>query len=63
MAIVIWTGTLLTTWVQIPRVAQLFVWRFAPFLDLLTALLACAASASIAARPSSSGASRPRASR
>ncbi|WP_437899111.1 DUF6798 domain-containing protein [Sorangium sp. So ce124] len=52
MAIVIWTGTLLTTWVQIPRVAQLFVWRFAPFLDLLMQLLACAASASIAARPS-----------
>ncbi|WP_437299028.1 DUF6798 domain-containing protein [Sorangium sp. So ce426] len=52
MAILLWTGTLLTTWVQIPRVAQLFVWRFAPFLDLLMQLLVCAASVSIAARPS-----------
>ncbi|MGK4006435.1 DUF6798 domain-containing protein [Sorangium sp. So ce1036] len=52
LAILIWTGTLLTTWVQIPRVAQVFVWRFAPFLDLLMQMLVCAASASIAARPS-----------
>jgi len=51
LAVLLWTGTLLTTWVQFPRVAQLFVWRFAPFLDLLMQLLICAASVSIAARP------------
>lgn len=50
-AVLIWSGTLLTTWVQIPQVAQVFVWRFAPFMDLLMQFLACAASASIAARP------------
>lgn len=50
-AVVIWGGTLLTTWVSIDRVAQLFVWRFAPFLDLLMALLFSAAAVHVAARP------------
>jgi hypothetical protein len=32
---VLWTGTVLTTATYIPKVAQLFVWRLAPFSDLL----------------------------
>ncbi len=51
MSAVIWGGTMLTTWVFIPRVAQLFVWRYAPFLDLLMVLLLCTASVRIAVQP------------
>jgi hypothetical protein len=48
---VVWTGTLLTTWIWVPRVAQLFVWRFAPFADLLNQILATSALAQLIARP------------
>jgi hypothetical protein len=43
MVLVIWSGTVLTTAIYEPRVAQLFVWRLAPFCDVLFQLLACAA--------------------
>ena len=52
MAVAVWTGTLLTTVVYIPRVAQVFVWRYAPFLELLAQVLACATAAQIAINPS-----------
>lgn len=51
MAGLVWTGTLLTTAVSIPRIAQIFVWRYAPFLDLLMQLLACLAAFRLAASP------------
>jgi hypothetical protein len=51
MAGLVWTGTLLTTAVSIPRIAQIFVFRYAPFLDLLMQLLACLAAVSLAAAP------------
>lgn len=51
LAVVLWAGTALTTWKWYPRVAQLFVWRFAPLQDLLMQLLVCVASVRIAARP------------
>ena len=34
LAVLVWVGTVLTTWVDIPRVAQLFVWRAAPYVAL-----------------------------
>ncbi len=48
----IWVGTLLTTWIVIPRITQLFVWRFAPFADLLFQLLAVCGLAQLLAKPS-----------
>jgi hypothetical protein len=51
MAVAVWTGTLLTTAVYIPRVAQAFVWRYAPFLEVLAQLLACATAVQIAIEP------------
>jgi len=50
-ASVIWLGTLFTTWIWVPQVAQAFVWRFAPFLDLLMQFLLCAAVVQLAVRP------------
>ena len=52
MAVLVWSGTLLTTAIYIPRVAQVFVWRYAPFLELLAQMLACATAARIAIEPS-----------
>jgi hypothetical protein len=40
-AVVVWAGTLLTSWEYVSRVAQLFVWRIAPFLDLAGQSLFC----------------------
>jgi hypothetical protein len=37
----LWVGTALTTATYSPAVAQLFVWRFAPFADLWCQLLIC----------------------
>jgi len=48
---VIWGATFFTTWVWIPQVAQIFAWRFAPFLDLLMQFLLCAASVRLAYEP------------
>jgi hypothetical protein len=47
----IWTGTLLTTFVEIPKVTQIFVWRFAPNADLMGEILVACALAQIVARP------------
>jgi hypothetical protein len=47
----IWTGTLLTTFVQVPKVTQIFVWRFAPNADLMGEILVACALAQVIARP------------
>ena len=51
-AVLLWTGTALTTWVWIPRFAQIFVWRFAPYHNILLGLLFCGAIVHVATRPS-----------
>jgi hypothetical protein len=48
----IWTGTILTTLVDIPKVAQIFVWRFAPNADIACQILIACALAQVLARPS-----------
>jgi len=47
----IWTGTILTTFVDIPKVTQIFVWRFAPNADLMGQILVACALAQLLARP------------
>ncbi|HYQ29029.1 MAG TPA: DUF6798 domain-containing protein [Polyangiaceae bacterium] len=43
LMLTIWTGTILTTFYDFPKVNQIFVWRFAPNADLLSQILfACA---------------------
>jgi Dolichyl-phosphate-mannose-protein mannosyltransferase len=51
LLVTIWTGTLLTTLVDIPKVAQIFVWRFAPNADILSQILIACALAQALARP------------
>jgi len=51
IALPIWIATVLTTAVFIPQVSQLFVWRIAPFSDVLAQLLACAGIARLLMRP------------
>lgn len=51
-AVLLWTGTALTTWVWIPRFAQIFVWRFAPYHNIMLGLLFCGAVVHVATRPS-----------
>lgn len=53
MLAVLWIGTVLTTATYQPRVAQLFVWRLAPFSDLFCQLLGCIAIARFVTEPSS----------
>ncbi len=48
---IIWTGTLLTTFVEIPKVTQIFVWRFAPNADLMGQILVARALVQVLARP------------
>jgi hypothetical protein len=50
-AAVVWMGTLLTSWHYFSRVAQLFVWRLAPFLDLAGQTLFCLGLVRAAWRP------------
>jgi hypothetical protein len=52
LALVVWIGTFLTTVVYIPKVAQLFVFRFAPFLELLSQLLLVLTAVHLLVRPS-----------
>jgi len=52
LMVVIWTGTVFTTLLYVPRIAQMLVWRFAPFCDLLGALLFCVALGYLIADPS-----------
>jgi len=51
LAALLWAGTLLTTWVFVPGVAQLFVWRVAPFTDLVGQMLLAAAVARLVSEP------------
>jgi hypothetical protein len=51
MVSVLWVGTILTTAVYIPQVAQLFVWRLAPFCELLFQAAACAIAVRVVAMP------------
>lgn len=41
LLVLLWGGTALTTATYVPAVAQLFVWRVAPFADLWCQLLVC----------------------
>ncbi len=51
LLITIWTGTLLSTFVEIPKVTQIFVWRFAPNADLMGQILVACALAQVLTRP------------
>jgi Dolichyl-phosphate-mannose-protein mannosyltransferase len=51
LLVTIWTGTLLTTLVDVPKVAQIFVWRFAPNADIACQILIACALAQVLARP------------
>ena len=52
LMLTIWTGTLLTTFYDVPKVNQIFVWRFAPNADLLSQILLACAVAQALAKPS-----------
>ncbi len=52
LMLTIWTGTVLTTFYDFPKVNQIFVWRFAPNADLLSQILFACALAHALARPS-----------
>ncbi|MEO8905391.1 MAG: DUF6798 domain-containing protein, partial [Polyangiaceae bacterium] len=47
----IWGGTILTTFVDIPKVNQIFVWRFAPNADLMGQILVACALAQVLSKP------------
>ncbi|HEX2669424.1 MAG TPA: DUF6798 domain-containing protein [Polyangiaceae bacterium] len=52
LMLTIWTGTLLTTFYDVPKVNQIFVWRFAPNADILSQILLACALAQALAKPS-----------
>jgi len=52
LMLTIWTGTLLTTFYDVPKVNQIFVWRFAPNADLLSQIFFACALAHALAKPS-----------
>ena len=52
LMLTIWTGTVLTTFYDVPKVNQIFVWRFAPNADLLSQILLACALAQALAKPS-----------
>lgn len=52
LMITIWTGTLLTTFYEVPKVNQIFVWRFAPNADLLSQIFFACGLAHVLAKPS-----------
>ena len=52
LMITIWAGTILTTLYDVPKVNQIFVWRFAPNADLLSQILIACALAQALAKPS-----------
>jgi len=52
LMLTIWTGTILTTFYDVPKVNQIFVWRFAPNADLLSQILLVCALAQALAKPS-----------
>src|SRR6187431_361618 len=51
LMLTIWTGTILTTFYDFPKVNQIFVWRFAPNADLLSQILFACALAHALAKP------------
>jgi len=51
LMLTIWTGTILTTFYDIPKVNQIFVWRLAPNADLLSQILLACALAQALAKP------------
>lgn len=52
LLLTIWTGTLLTTLYEIPKVTQIFVWRFAPNADVLCQIMVACSLAQALAKPS-----------
>jgi hypothetical protein len=52
LMLTIWTGTILTTFYDFPKVSQIFVWRFAPNADLLSQIFLACALAQALAQPS-----------
>src|SRR6478609_7899980 len=52
LMLTIWTGTFLTTFYDVPKVNQIFVWRFAPNADLLSQILFVCGLAHALAKPS-----------
>jgi len=52
LMLTIWTGTVLTTFYDFPKVNQIFVWRFAPNADLLSQIFLACAVAQVLAKPS-----------
>jgi len=52
LMLTIWTGTVLTTFYDVPKVNQIFVWRFAPNADVLSQILLACGLAHALAKPS-----------
>jgi len=52
LMLTIWTGTFLTTFYDVPKVNQIFVWRLAPNADILSQILFACALAHALAKPS-----------
>jgi hypothetical protein len=51
LMVTIWAGTFLTTFYDVPKVNQIFVWRVAPNADLLSQILLACALAQALAKP------------
>jgi hypothetical protein len=51
LMVLVWVGSGFSTIIQVPKVIQLFVWRFAPFIDLLCAAVACLVLVKIVVEP------------
>jgi hypothetical protein len=51
LMVLVWVGSAFSTVVYVPRVVQLFVWRFAPYIDLLCAAVACLVLVRVASEP------------
>ncbi|HET7546036.1 MAG TPA: DUF6798 domain-containing protein [Polyangiaceae bacterium] len=52
LLLTIWTGTVLTTFYDVPKVNQIFVWRFAPNADLVSQIFLACGLAQVMAKPS-----------
>src|SRR6188768_2217641 len=52
LMLTIWTGTVLTTFYDVPKVNQICVWRFAPNADVLSQILLACGLAHALAKPS-----------
>jgi hypothetical protein len=47
----VWIGSGFSTVAYVPRIVQLFVWRFAPYIDMLSAAVGCLVLVKIAVEP------------